>query len=412
MHSNYPIAKTKVKTWRPYEPGSIKDEEEELPDYGWRIEQFNASEHYILLISPVNSKLVIPPRPQLIAKYNDLSKGGVQTGYFVTRKVTALRDAVSLNTDDVSHADPEMSKQDHIGNISGFKTFRKKHGLGVDRVGTQKYVRVGENKNRRFLEHDYLDSMSEAFMLDVDDMEFDRPMYLATADSIVVKLSGEPTRDELLNYNHPLALGRVRRWLPNRLGTEVDVSYIWRPPFGEENRALWINVLGKPVQIKPTAGAVGTPGLTVCVGSDKPFTITPEELMKDTTAYGVFPTAEAALSWRSPITRDAAKHKFETDQNDRKTDATVLTELQTQLKFFREDAEKRAKEHAEELKRQREDYAAEVKARDEEIKRQRENEQAERQRKIDILKAAGTITGIVLTFGLAVIKFIEKIAGK
>lgn len=413
MHSTFPIAKTRVQTWRPHAPGSSRDEEEELPDVGWRVEQFNASEHYVLIIDPVNSKVVIPPRPQLMAKYNeDNKKGGIYTSYFLTRKVAILRDPVSLYTDDISHVDPEMSSQDNIGSISSFKTFRKRNGRSIERSGVHKFARVGEGKPRRFMENDYLDSMSEAFMLDLEDIEFDRPMYLAASNSVIVKLAGEPSRDELLLYNHPLALGRVRRRLANPLGSEVDIRYIWRPPFEEEKRALWINVLGKAVQIRPTAGAVGAPGLTVCLAGEKPFTITPEQLNKDTTAYGVFPTAEAAESWQSPVNRDAAKHKFETEQIDRKSESAVITELQNQIKFFREDAEKRAKENAEELKRQREDFAAEVKARDEEAKRQRENEQAERQRKVDIWKAAGTIAGIVLTFGLALVKFVEKIAGK
>lgn len=413
MHSNFPIAKTRVQTWRPYTLGSTKEAEEELPDVGYRVEQFNASEHYILLIDPVNSKVVIPPRPQLMAKYNDDDKkGGIKTGYFLTRKVAILREPVSLYTDDISNVDPEMSKQDNIGSISSFKAFRKRYGKSIERSGVQKFERVGEGRPRRFMENDYLDSMSEAFMLDLEDIEFDRPMYLAASNSVIVKLTGEPTRDEMLLYNHPLALGRVRRRLANPLGAEVDIRYVWRPPFDEAQRVLWINVLGKAVQIRPTAGAVGAPGLTVCLAGEKPFIITPEQLNKDMTAYGVFPTAEAAESWQSPVTRDAAKHKFETEQLDRKTDSAVLTELQNQIKFFREDAEKRAKENAEELKRQREDFAAEVKARDEEAKRQRENEQAERQRKVDIWKAAGTIAGIVLTFGLALVKFVEKIAGK
>ncbi|EKC0519014.1 hypothetical protein OOS50_004003 [Escherichia coli O157] len=323
-------------------------------------------------------------------------------------------------------------------------------------------------------QEDWYDTLDEICRIDLTALNFNQPVYVAQINVAIVKVKGEyKSADHVTKgIDHPY-IATCARSLTGKpegfriLGTQLTIH--WTPPDFHNPYSLWVNVLGKAFEIKPTNGA-GAPGMLVTFGNNDSVFVPVEDLEKEMWKYNVFPTRESALHWRDPIQKEAYKNDFDQRSYERKSSEETLKGVMAEMRRMadehkdiiermqethRAEAKLRDEQHRAEMKRQdelrrqmqddhlaelkrrdedakrkhdeliaemrrrdedakrkHEEFAAEIRRRDEEAKRQREAEEARRQRNVDVWKAAASITAAVVGIGMTFFKILEKVSSK
>ncbi|ENP0524861.1 hypothetical protein ACCH40_002341 [Salmonella enterica] len=274
-------------------------------------------------------------------------------------------------------------------------------------------------------QEDWYDTLDEICRIDLTALNFNQPVYVAQINVAIVKVKGEyKSADHVTKgIDHPY-IATCARSLTGKpegfriLGTQLTIH--WTPPDFHNPYSLWVNVLGKAFEIKPTNGA-GAPGMLVTFGNNDSVFVPVEDLEKEMWKYNVFPTRESALHWRDPIQKEAYKNDFDQRSYERKSSEETLkgvmaemrrmadehkaviaqmhevhradaklrdAQHKAELDQLRDESKRRMEQHQAEMKRQddlrkqiHEEYQADLKRRDDEAKRKHEEFVAELRRR-------------------------------
>lgn len=458
--SSMPVCDTPFEPWDGTGTYSIDGYQEPLYDLelGWGC--INESGHTVLVITSDNMFQYIPGR---------VEEGNT---FRIVRR-SKFRSPVIVDSHDVSNANGAFKNFVYDGRRRDILGVKNRSGYAVRKPHIRRITCV-ERKPRLLDQEDWYDTLDEICRIDLTALNFNQPVYVAQINVAIVKVKGEyKSADHVTKgIDHPY-IATCARSLTGKpegfriLGTQLTIH--WTPPDFHNPYSLWVNVLGKAFEIKPTNGA-GAPGMLVTFGNNDSVFVPVEDLEKEMWKYNVFPTRESALHWRDPIQKEAYKNDFDQRSYERKSSEETLKGVMAEMRRMadehkdviermqethRAEAKLRDEQHRAEMKRQdelrrqmqddhlaelkrrdedakrkhdeliaemrrrdedakrkHEEFAAEIRRRDEEAKRQREAEEARRQRNVDVWKAAASITAAVVGIGMTFFKILEKVSSK
>lgn len=458
--SSMPVCDTPFEPWDGTGTYSIDGYQEPLYDLelGWGC--INESGHTVLVITSDNMFQYIPGR---------VEEGNT---FRIVRR-SKFRSPVIVDSHDISNANGAFKNFVYDGRRRDILGVKNRSGYAVRKPHIRRITCV-ERKPRLLDQEDWYDTLDEICRIDLTALNFNQPVYVAQINVAIVKVKGEyKSADHVTKgIDHPY-IATCARSLTGKpegfriLGTQLTIH--WTPPDFHNPYSLWVNVLGKAFEIKPTNGA-GAPGMLVTFGNNDSVFVPVEDLEKEMWKYNVFPTRESALHWRDPIQKEAYKNDFDQRSYERKSSEETLKGVMAEMRRMadehkdviermqethRAEAKLRDEQHRAEMKRQdelrrqmqddhlaelkrrdedakrkhdeliaemrrrdedakrkHEEFAAEIRRRDEEAKRQREAEEARRQRNVDVWKAAASITAAVVGIGMAFFKILEKASSK
>ncbi|EBX6516362.1 hypothetical protein DST30_24050 [Salmonella enterica subsp. enterica serovar Panama] len=458
--SSMPVCDTPFEPWDGTGTYSIDGYQEPLYDLelGWGC--INESGHTVLVITSDNMFQYIPGR---------VEEGNT---FRIVRR-SKFRSPVIVDSHDISNANGAFKNFVYDGRRRDILGVKNRSGYAVRKPHIRRITCV-ERKPRLLDQEDWYDTLDEICRIDLTALNFNQPVYVAQINVAIVKVKGEyKSADHVTKgIDHPY-IATCARSLTGKpegfriLGTQLTIH--WTPPDFHNPYSLWVNVLGKAFEIKPTNGA-GAPGMLVTFGNNDSVFVPVEDLEKEMWKYNVFPTRESALHWRDPIQKEAYKNDFDQRSYERKSSEETLKGVMAEMRRMadehkdviermqethRAEAKLRDEQHRAEMKRQdelrrqmqddhlaelkrrdedakrkheeliaemrrrdedakrkHEEFAAEIRRRDEEAKRQREAEEARRQRNVDVWKAAASITAAVVGIGMTFFKILEKASSK
>lgn len=458
--SSMPVCDTPFEPWDGTGTYSIDGYQEPLYDLelGWGC--INESGHTVLVITSDNMFQYIPGR---------VEEGNT---FRIVRR-SKFRSPVIVDSHDISNANGAFKNFVYDGRRRDILGVKNRSGYAVRKPHIRRITCV-ERKPRLLDQEDWYDTLDEICRIDLTALNFNQPVYVAQINVAIVKVKGEyKSADHVTKgIDHPY-IATCARSLTGKpegfriLGTQLTIH--WTPPDFHNPYSLWVNVLGKAFEIKPTNGA-GAPGMLVTFGNNDSVFVPVEDLEKEMWKYNVFPTRESALHWRDPIQKEAYKNDFDQRSYERKSSEETLKGVMAEMRRMadehkdviermqethRAEAKLRDEQHRAEIKRQdelrrqmqddhlaelkrrdedakrkhdeliaemrrrdedakrkHEEFAAEIRRRDEEAKRQREAEEARRQRNVDVWKAAASITAAVVGIGMTFFKILEKASSK
>lgn len=458
--SSMPVCDTPFEPWDGTGTYSIDGYQEPLYDLelGWGC--INESGHTVLVITSDNMFQYIPGR---------VEEGNT---FRIVRR-SKFRSPVIVDSHDISNANGAFKNFVYDGRRRDILGVKNRSGYAVRKPHIRRITCV-ERKPRLLDQEDWYDTLDEICRIDLTALNFNQPVYVAQINVAIVKVKGEyKSADHVTKgIDHPY-IATCARSLTGKpegfriLGTQLTIH--WTPPDFHNPYSLWVNVLGKAFEIKPTNGA-GAPGMLVTFGNNDSVFVPVEDLEKEMWKYNVFPTRESALHWRDPIQKEAYKNDFDQRSYERKSSEETLKGVMAEMRRMadehkdiiermqethRAEAKLRDEQHRAEMKRQdelrrqmqddhlaelkrrdedakrkhdeliaemrrrdedakrkHEEFAAEIRRRDEEAKRQREAEEARRQRNVDVWKAAASITAAVVGIGMTFFKILEKVSSK
>lgn len=402
--SSMPVCDTPFEPWDGTGTYSIDGYQEPLYDLelGWGC--INESGHTVLVITSDNMFQYIPGR---------VEEGNI---FRIVRR-SKFRSPVIVDSHDISNANGAFKNFVYDGRRRDILGVKNRSGYAVRKPHIRRITCV-ERKPRLLDQEDWYDTLDEICRIDLTALNFNQPVYVAQINVAIVKVKGEyKSADHVTKgIDHPY-IATCARSLTGKpegfriLGTQLTIH--WTPPDFHNPYSLWVNVLGKAFEIKPTNGA-GAPGMLVTFGNNDSVFVPVEDLEKEMWKYNVFPTRESALHWRDPIQKEAYKNDFDQRSYERKSSEETLKGLMAEIKqlqadhtnemkrladahaseikqlheLYKTDAERQNKQHAEIVKQLKDDserrmehHQAEMKRQDELRKQIREEHQAELKRR-------------------------------
>lgn len=406
-----PICDTAFEPWDGTHAYRIDGYAEPLYDLelGWAC--INESSHTVLVITSDNMFQYIP--------------GRVEDGntFRIVRR-SKFRSPVIVDSHDVSNANGAFRNFVYAGRRRDILRVKNGTGYAIRKPHISRIVNT-EKMPRLLDQQDWYDTLDEICQIDLNTLNFNQPVYVAQINVAIVKVKGEyKSADHVTKgIDHPY-IATCARSLTGKtegfriLGTQLTIH--WTPPDFHNPYSLWVNVLGKAFEIKPTNGA-GAPGMLVTFGNNDSVFVPVEDLEKEMWKYNVFPTRESALHWRDPIQKEAYKNDFDQRSYERKSSEETLKGVMAEMRRMadehkaviaqmheahradaklrdeqhkaeldqlKDEQKRRMEQHQAEMKRQddlrrqiHEDYQADLKRRDEEAKRKHEEFVAELRRR-------------------------------
>lgn len=409
--SSMPVCDTPFEPWDGTGTYSIDGYQEPLYDLelGWGC--INESGHTVLVITSDNMFQYIPGR---------VEEGNT---FRIVRR-SKFRSPVIVDSHDISNANGAFKNFVYDGRRRDILGVKNRSGYAVRKPHIRRITCV-ERKPRLLDQEDWYDTLDEICRIDLTALNFNQPVYVAQINVAIVKVKGEyKSADHVTKgIDHPY-IATCARSLTGKpegfriLGTQLTIH--WTPPDFHNPYSLWVNVLGKAFEIKPTNGA-GAPGMLVTFGNNDSVFVPVEDLEKEMWKYNVFPTRESALHWRDPIQKEAYKNDFDQRSYERKSSEETLkgvmaemrrmadehkaviaqmhevhradaklrdAQHKAELDQLRDESKRRMEQHQAEMKRQddlrkqiHEEYQADLKRRDDEAKRKHEEFVAELRRR-------------------------------
>lgn len=339
-----PICDTAFEPWDGTHAYRIDGYAEPLYDLelGWAC--INESNHTVLVITSDNMFQYIP--------------GRVEDGntFRIVRR-SKFRSPVIVDSHDVSNANGAFRNFVYAGRRRDILRVKNGTGYAIRKPHIRRIVNT-EKIPRLLDQQDWYDTLDEVCQIDLNTLNFNQPVYVAQINVAIVKVKGEyKSADHVTKgIDHPY-IATCARSLTGKtegfriLGTQLTIH--WTPPDFHNPYSLWVNVLGKAFEIKPTNGA-GAPGMLVTFGNNDSVFVPVEDLEKEMWKYNVFPTRESALHWRDPIQKEAYKNDFDQRSYERKSSEETLKGLMAEIKQLQAD-------HANEMKRMVDAHTSEIK---------------------------------------------------
>ncbi|EHP7413697.1 hypothetical protein KP084_004443, partial [Salmonella enterica] len=253
-----PICDTAFEPWDGTHAYRIDGYAEPLYDLelGWAC--INESGHTVLVITSDNMFQYIP--------------GRVEDGntFRIVRR-SKFRSPVIVDSHDVSNANGAFRNFVYAGRRRDILRVKNGTGYAIRKPHIRRIVNA-EKMPRLLDQQDWYDTLDEICQIDLNTLNFNQPAYVAQINVAIVKVKGEyKSADHVTKgIDHPY-IATCARSLTGKtegfriLGTQLTIH--WTPPDFHNPYSLWVNVLGKAFEIKPTNGA-GAPGMLVTFGNN------------------------------------------------------------------------------------------------------------------------------------------------